>query len=53
MTTYIAHFIVCDGVSTQIELVLEDKNYDESAIDLACKILAFKLDLRFLYWEEK
>lgn len=52
MTTYIAYFEVCDGVTTKIQLEKGDA-YDKDAIDLACKILAFKLDLRFIYWEKK
>lgn len=52
MVTYRCHFHVGPGVTAVLELVLERKHYDESALDAACQKLAEKLDAAFLYREE-
>lgn len=53
MTTYLCHFHVINGVSMTLDLVLEHKHYDEDALTEACRQLADKLGIVFVYFEVK
>ena len=53
MTTYLCHFHVNSGVALTLPLVLDGKRYDETLVTEAAEQLARKLDLTFIYAEEK
>ncbi len=53
MITYLCHFHVVNGVSITLDLVLETKHYDENTLTEACRSLADKLGISFVFWEMK
>lgn len=53
MTTYLCHFHVINGVSLTLDLILDEKHYDATMVHEAAEQLARKLDITFIYAEEK
>jgi len=53
MTTYLCRFHVINGVSITLDMDLETKHYDEDALTEACRQLADKLGIVFVYFEVK
>lgn len=53
MTTYLCHLHVNSGVALTLPLVLIDEHYDATLVIEAAEQLARKLDITFIYAEEK
>lgn len=53
MTAYLCHFHVNNGVGLTLPLVLDEKHYDATMVHEAAEQLARKLDITFIYAEEK
>lgn len=53
MTTYLCRFHVISGVSLTLDLDLESKHYSEDTLTEACRLLADKLGIQFVYYEVK